>query len=556
MLDGDAASSQPRWQLFHMTKQELEMNNKVNNKKLSHPNHKIYLTNNSADKLIEQIQDETKTNNRVVVVVTSNAMIGPAKRKLDKFAKSAQKKISVSIFTTLGYVYFKEHGASYQYDENAPPWKYSAKKISFDETLDQGFDIKAVKRRVSISKTVFPTGNTSEAQVVIMVSNVLNNPIRLDEVEEKNSSVIFLNPSIEDFRDFHYKEITIDDQLIKGFDERPETARLTLLLDKLQVHYILESTLVADLIQSSYTRYSTPIDTSQPTPANWTSHQVTLYTNEITTKRYSGTFPIVFELFKKDHLGKKGTFIGDGLGAMNSFNRVRSSIDMIDTPVVVKVSQPHTNFRKNLNEQLGIGEAETKKAIMLDSVRSVLRRVRVGQEIHFVCDLRTAIWLKEIPGLENHQIIKTDLNFREYRRQVKDGDIVEDDYPLLPLLHKKYVIASELKKARPALFRFIKQNSITDVRREKLISVLLLTITMAIRKGVNEDQPMHDFTFIDYWKDSMEPSGKYAKKLLTLCMDVIHEYANNKETLGKVVDRYKTMLTEVDSNYGSTEKST
>jgi hypothetical protein len=513
----------------------------------SHEQHRIYLTDCSAKELIVQTEQVMKNNKRIIIAVASNAMVDPVKNKLDKWASKSKESILSKICETKSYQHYAEHGYSYHFDEDSAPWTYNGKLVAFDEETGPDVTIKTIKRRKARKDDLFPEGNDDAIKIVILVNNVLFNPKQLQACENNNASVIFLNPSIDAFRNFHMVRRKEEGKTVERFLKRKADESFPVILENLDVNYIVESSLVTDLIQSSYSAFSKPIRLHQTSYATQSDHVVNLYVSDVASKRYSGVLPIVFEVYKKERLNKKGVLVGDGLAQLNNYNNVRSSITPIEVPVVVKVSQPHRYFTRNLMEQLGFepkDEWKVKKAIILNGVKAVLRRTAAGQEIHFVCDRYTATWLGDIPVLKGLKFIETDMGKAEYQRGLDKGEINEKDNPLRTLLQRRYEVAITLGKSKSALDRYIKSNKVFDQSLEKFITSIMFTTTVTFREGVYGGKLIPEFEFEENSDVPSKADGHIYKKLVKLCAYALSKYAPDVKMQKAIFKRYDELMVD------------
>lgn len=500
--------------------------------------HKLHLTDHAPNNLISLLSEIINFNDRVVVTVTSNVMMDEVKELVESAGLKSDKEIKIFIHKTDRYMHLKKLGITFEPDEDRPPWPSTNSESQYN--LDQREKAKEsalfrAQLASGVSTSVFNPDYPDAIQITIMVHAVLFHSLRLIEMEDSDAHVIMFKPGINDFQnDRCVKVANLSAGEVAEFSERPDRFRYPELLACLNVDYVVESNMVIDMIESSYVRYNDGNLILNSTYTRQPSPKTKLVRSWLTSKKRSGTLPIVFNIMNKAFFNNEAVLIGDGISSRYSFNKVRSDIDMIDAPAVVKLSQPPPKMIEGLGKQLGLDFQAMKKAIVIEYAECVLRRIEPEQEVWFICDRGIAKWLgEEIEAFADVEIIPVDDGGRFLRKHID-----RDDNPVAYAVYDGYMEVVKLTKSEPALKQWIKDNNVGGKYLEKLMADLMVTATLALREGFDGTQPINNFKFTVNIADRLMVEDRRAAKLVKLIDSSLGRYIKSDDARDSVFERY------------------
>lgn len=544
--------------------------------------HTVFHTHDSTSSLVERANAIIPSNNRIAVGVMSYKELTAVKSILDAAEFSTNKNVSVECYITRGYL-LQQHPFNFKhrYDDNSKPWEYL--EIDTEEDIRRLKKIEASprwkKREEDISETVFSQDNGEGVCIVIMLNDALLSNLR--ELDHVGAHVIMFNPGINDAQRYCRVWQESKGKWKKVPERRPLSRSYLYKLRSLYVTLITGSQDVTDLIRTSQTRHLVPTPSLKSSSGPKRDFNVTLISSRLASKQFSGTLPIVLELLNKSLFDDKAILIGDGTCSLHSFNTLRSSTEMLDGPVILKVSHPSLEHLKNLSGQLGKVDNNLKKRIILDNVQSALRRINEGQDVYLICQPNILSWVKEIPEVKGTITTRTDVKSSLLHQACNKNKLNEHQSEFAGVLNCSIEDVAKGSKSLAAFNRYVRKNKIEGVKLEKLISNLLLAITFIIRERVDyiaptskdETEPASDtldkpvpaprsnFKFkIEEEPVVPEYKPEYASfpivkdenypKLLKLCMDVIKKHVGDELTKKSIFWRYDRDLKNQVEGYG------
>jgi hypothetical protein len=497
--------------------------------------HRILLTRNSRDELINQVCRMVRFFPRLAVAV-------PTYRLLDTvydLLKSTDlgSEVDMRRYVTRGYLYQKHFDTTFEYEENTPPWQFTARiDDASRHAIESSEKWQEVLTKQKISEELFEETAGSKKQIAVILTNALSSPERVGEVAHNNARVIVLNPGVNDFQEYFCKKYIGKDKNEKRFSvRRPVEHHLPSMLRSVPVTYITEREFLTELLQASYALNGYRIEPRRKDQDSLPNHEVTVFQSDITYTKNRGLFPIVFEHVNKTAWGGNGICIGNGIGSSQSFNRIHLSVDPLDGPIGVSLGQPHIDLLAALSRQLDQDIQVIKKKLIVDNASAVLRRAKPGAAVYFVADPQTVGWLRAIPQLRELDAIKIQVDHRSYRRLKVRGC----QNPLAPVLNDPIRLAATLSKSKSAFDRYVRNNGIEGVALEKLIVGFMLSVTFAIRKGGTGLRAQPSFAFGETFAQELDDgSGSIRSKLFRLCNHVMQKYVGGDVKHSAVCTRY------------------
>lgn len=499
--------------------------------------HRIHQTENSRGELTRHLDRSTRIFKRAVIAVPSHQMIDAVYNFVDSSPFGKRDDVGISRYITPYYLYQTKFNVKFEYKKIGAPWEYSA-SLPTEEVKRIKNDPKWIELEKTLSSSVFPENGSHPIQVQIMLSKALCNAPIVAELERERASVFFFNPGSNDFQDFFHTMVKKDDKWEAVFEQRPPDQHYPTILRRLRTSYIVESDLTVDLIKTGYSRNDYEIETEQCGSRSSLSHGVVLLSSEVSYKRLSGYFPILFEYLNKSEWKGKGKCVGAGLAPAFSFNRLAYSIENMSGPVLVRLGEPHPDILRNWNEQMGGGTQSIKKRILIDQAQTILRRMEPGSTIYFVGGARTVVWLKEIPELSDNNVISAN------KLPLPKMGLNMDTEIVAKVIGDKVGIASNLTKSTHAFDRFINRHDIEGVHLQELVVNLLVAITNSIKNGESELSPQPAFKFGPTLVQGIEITNKKStySRLVKLCEIVINKYAADPATQSELYERYQAEM--------------
>lgn len=559
--------------------------------------HTVYHTDDSAGELIKQVNACVQTHNLITIPVTSYKNADRVKALLDAGGiEHPTKDVVISVYTTRGYLLQQPpFNFKHRYADGSKPWEYLEANTATDKQRLKAIleSPKWKKRAEDISGTLFPSDNDDGISIVITLNDaLLTNPRDLDYYDPK---VIMFNPGANEFQHYcrEWQKQNDKGEIIESvpLDERdgdkpdskwkkvsvprPLAQRYPFKLRSLYATLITGSDVVKDLIQTSYAVCREPVPQLESSSGPKRNLNISIIASKHAAKKHSGTLPILLELLNKSSFDGKATLIGDGTYGLYSFSSLRSSIEMIDGPVILKVSHPSLEQIKSLEKQLGMKKPVIKRAIIIDNVKSALRRVNEGQDVHIICEPRIEKFIQNIPEIAGLKPIRVDVDKTEFYVDNIKNRTDEERNPVAELLNKSVAEVAVLSRSRAAFNKYVRKNNVRDAKLIKLLSGLLLKVTFDIRERVEyietpsktnktdeSTESKSDFKFEigvkpvvpefnfrlgphPHMKDTDYP------KLLTFCMDMLDKHAGDEYAKKQVFWQYGRDMKNQLKRYGS-----